>query len=61
MNLYQMGGKDNIEKALAQFRWVVQKDPTNIKAVITVNKIESAAADRRRRGRAAAGADRETA
>ncbi len=41
MNLYQMGGKDNIEKALAQFRWVVQKDPTNVKAVITVNKIES--------------------
>lgn len=41
MNLYQMGGKDNIEKALAQFRWVVQKDPTNIKAVVTVNKIES--------------------
>lgn len=41
MNLYQMGGKENIEKALAQFRWVVQKDPTNVKAVITVNKIES--------------------
>ncbi|HNW29067.1 MAG TPA: tetratricopeptide repeat protein [Spirochaetota bacterium] len=41
MNLYQMGGKDNIEKALAQFRWVVQKDPTNVKAVVTVNKIES--------------------
>ncbi len=41
MNLYQMGGKENIEKALAQFRWVVQKDPTNVKAVVTVNKIES--------------------
>ncbi len=41
INLYQMGGKDNIEKALAQFRWIAQKDPTNIKAVITVNKIES--------------------
>lgn len=41
MNLYQMGGKVNIEKALAQFRWVVQKDPGNIKAVIIVNKIES--------------------
>jgi tetratricopeptide (TPR) repeat protein len=41
MNLYEMGGKDNIEKALAQFRWVVQKDPGNIKAVIIVNKIES--------------------
>ncbi|OHD63855.1 MAG: hypothetical protein A2176_12130 [Spirochaetes bacterium RBG_13_51_14] len=41
MNLYQEGGKENIEKALVQFRWVVQKDPTNVKAVITVNKIES--------------------
>ncbi|MBN1495757.1 MAG: hypothetical protein JXA07_03255 [Spirochaetes bacterium] len=41
MNLYEMGGKNNIEKALAQFRWVVQKDPGNIKAVIIVNKIES--------------------
>jgi tetratricopeptide (TPR) repeat protein len=41
MNLYEMGGKENIEKALAQFRWVAQKDPANIKAIITVNKIES--------------------
>ena len=41
MNLYEMGGKENIEKALAQFRWVVQRDPANIKAIITVNKIES--------------------
>lgn len=41
MNLYEMGGKENIEKALAQFRWVAQRDPANIKAVITVNKIES--------------------
>jgi len=41
MNLYEMGGKENIEKALAQFRWVVQRDPANVKAIITVNKIES--------------------
>jgi tetratricopeptide (TPR) repeat protein len=41
MNLYQMGGKENTEKALAQFRYVVQKDPNNFKAVITMNKIES--------------------
>lgn len=41
MNLYEIGGKENIEKALAQFRWVVQRDPANIKAIITVNKIES--------------------
>ena len=41
MNLYQAGGKENIEKALAQLRWVVRNDPTNVKAAITVNKIES--------------------
>ncbi|OHD70277.1 MAG: hypothetical protein A2W19_07255 [Spirochaetes bacterium RBG_16_49_21] len=41
MELYQQGGKDNIQKALAQFRIVVQRDPNNIKAVIIVNKIES--------------------
>ncbi|MBN2159695.1 MAG: tetratricopeptide repeat protein [Spirochaetes bacterium] len=41
MNLYQRGGKENIAKALAHFRWVAQKDPTNVKAVVTVNKIEA--------------------
>ena len=41
MNLYQAGGKDNIERALAQLRLVVRTDPTNVRAAITVNKIES--------------------
>lgn len=41
MNLYQAGGKDNIQKALGLFRWVVQKDPGNVKSLIIVNKIES--------------------
>ncbi len=41
MNLYQAGGKDNIEKALGQLRLVVRTDPMNAKAAITVNKIES--------------------
>jgi tetratricopeptide (TPR) repeat protein len=41
LELYQRGGKDNIQKALAQFRIVVQKDPSNIKAAVVVNKIES--------------------
>lgn len=39
--LYQRGGKENIENSLAAFRWIVQKDPNNVKAVINVNKIES--------------------
>jgi tetratricopeptide (TPR) repeat protein len=41
LELYQRGGKENILKALAQFRIVVQKDPNNIKAAVVVNKIES--------------------
>lgn len=41
MNLYQAGGKDNIEKALGQLRLIVRNDPTNVKAAITANKIES--------------------
>ncbi|MBN2079221.1 MAG: tetratricopeptide repeat protein [Spirochaetes bacterium] len=41
MNLYQRGGRDNIQQALGHFRWVAQKDPGNVRAVVTVNKIES--------------------
>lgn len=41
MRLYQQGGRDNIRKALALFRWVVNKDPNNAKAAIVVNKIEA--------------------
>lgn len=41
MDYYQKGGEENIKKALVELRWVAQKDPNNIKAVITVNKIEA--------------------
>ncbi len=41
MSYYQRGGEDNIKKALVELRWVASKDPDNIKAVVSVNKIES--------------------
>ncbi|HPS57263.1 MAG TPA: tetratricopeptide repeat protein [Spirochaetota bacterium] len=41
MSYYQMGGEENVKKALVELRWVVQKDPGNIKAIIAVNKIEA--------------------
>jgi len=41
MSYYQKGGEENINKALVELRWVVQKDPGNIKAIISVNKIEA--------------------
>ncbi len=39
--LFKRGGRRNIERALAQFRYVVQRDPNNVKAIIGVNRIES--------------------
>jgi tetratricopeptide (TPR) repeat protein len=41
LTLFKRGGRQNIEKALAQFRYVVQRDPNNVKAIISVNRIES--------------------
>ncbi len=41
MNLYAQGGKANIEKALVNFRWIIARDPNNVKALINMNKIES--------------------
>lgn len=41
MAYYQRGGEDNIKKALVELRWVAGKDPNNIKAVVSVNKIEA--------------------
>jgi tetratricopeptide (TPR) repeat protein len=38
---YQRGGRDNYEQALVQYRWITQRDPENVKAVIGANKIES--------------------
>lgn len=36
---YRKGGKDNIEKALEEFKWVNQNDPENTNALIYMNKI----------------------
>ncbi len=41
MTYFQRGGRENIMRALNEFRWVVQKDPNNVRAVISVNKIEA--------------------
>ncbi len=41
MTYFQRGGRENIMRALQEFRWVVQKDPNNVRAVISVNKIEA--------------------
>jgi len=41
MSLYRRGGADNIRKALAQLKWVATRDPGNIRAVVSVNKIEA--------------------
>ncbi|HOK92121.1 MAG TPA: hypothetical protein PLN03_04780 [Spirochaetota bacterium] len=38
---YKKGGEENMRKALAELRWVVSKDPDNVKAVVSVNKIEA--------------------
>ncbi len=41
IRFYQQGGADNIQKALVQFRWIVANDPNNVRALITLNKIQS--------------------
>ncbi len=41
INHYSKGGKQNIEKALAEFKWVNKKDPENVSALIYINKIEA--------------------
>ncbi|MDY6935482.1 MAG: tetratricopeptide repeat protein [Spirochaetota bacterium] len=41
LSYYRKGGKNNIEKALVQFKRVVSKDPDNMKALININKIEA--------------------
>jgi tetratricopeptide (TPR) repeat protein len=38
---YKRGGKDNIEKALNEFKWVNERDPENTNALIYMNKIEA--------------------
>jgi tetratricopeptide (TPR) repeat protein len=41
MQLYQQGGKNNMEKALAEFRVINNKYPDYIQVAIIINKIES--------------------
>jgi tetratricopeptide (TPR) repeat protein len=41
MELYQRGGKANIEAALANFRWVVANNPNHARSLIAMNRIES--------------------
>ncbi len=41
MELYQRGGKDNIEAALGNFRWIVARDPNHTRSLIAMNRIES--------------------
>lgn len=41
MDLYRRGGRENTEQALKNFRWIMAKDPNNVKALINVNRIES--------------------
>lgn len=41
MQLYQQGGKNNLEKALAEFKFINTKYPDYIQVAIIINKIES--------------------
>lgn len=41
MQLYQRGGKNNLEKALAEFKFINTKYPDYIQVAIIINKIES--------------------
>jgi len=40
-NHFQRGGRENYELALREYRWVMERDPENIQAVIGANRIES--------------------
>lgn len=39
--LYQRGGKENFEKARAEFAFIIQKDPNNVQALIALNRVDS--------------------
>ena len=41
LQLYQQGGKNNLERALAEFKIINNKYPDNIQVAIIINKIES--------------------
>lgn len=56
MSYYQRGGAANLNLALAELRWVVSRDPDNVRAIVGVNRIES----QLRSGTASAVAERRT-
>ncbi len=39
--LYALGGRENSERALENFRWIVARDPNNARALAGINRIES--------------------
>lgn len=41
MELYQRGGRENIEAALGHFRWIAARDPNHARSLIAMNRIES--------------------
>jgi len=41
MQFYKKGDSESINEALKHFKWIVRKDPSNIQAAISVNKIEA--------------------
>jgi len=41
MSYYQRGGVGNLNRALTELRWVVSRDPDNIRAIVGVNRIEA--------------------
>lgn len=41
IDYYKKGGKNNLELALQEFKWIINKDTENTSAAIYINKIES--------------------
>lgn len=38
---YQQGGEENMRKALAEYRWIIERDPDHMQANIGMNRIEA--------------------
>ncbi len=41
MVFYRRGGASNYQNALAQLQWIVRRDPGNVRAIISLNKIST--------------------
>ncbi|MCP4131391.1 MAG: hypothetical protein GY754_10460 [bacterium] len=41
MNIFGQGGAANINRAVGQLQWILKRDPGNIKALISLNKIQA--------------------